>query len=144
MNSQNLTKKSECNGSVMKKTGKTILEEVQGTVDEIIKQVRKLIKEGNARRIVIKNKHDRILFQSQLTIGAAGITLFAMMAPIITAISTLVLLANDVKVLVERDIQEDDDEYEVEAEIVEIEDEEDEEAKDESPEQKNDDSSKKE
>lgn len=131
MNSQNLTKKSERNGIVMEKTGKTILEEIQGTVDEIIKQVRKLIKEGNARRIVIKNKHDRILFQSQLTIGAAGITLFAMMAPIITAISTLMLLANDVKVLVERDIQEDDDEYEVEAEIVEIE--EDEEEEDENP-----------
>lgn len=110
----------------METTGKTILEEIRGTVDEIIKQVKNIIKEGNARRILIKNKKGKVLFQSQLTIGAAGLTFFAIYAPIVTAITTLVLIANDVKVFVEREVDEEDDEFEVEAEVIEIKDEEEE------------------
>jgi len=60
----------------MKKEGKTIVEEVQGTLDEIISQVKRLIKEGNARRVIIKNKKGKTLFQSQLTIGASRADIF--------------------------------------------------------------------
>ncbi|MDX1641693.1 MAG: DUF4342 domain-containing protein, partial [Balneolaceae bacterium] len=111
----------------MEKTQKTIFEEIRGTVDEIIAQVKKIIKEGNARRILIKNKKGKILFQSQLTMGAAGLALLAVYAPLITAISTILLFANDAKVFIEREVDEDEDEYEVEAEIIEINDEDEEE-----------------
>jgi hypothetical protein len=40
----------------MEKQSKTILEEIQGTADEIITQIKRLIREGNARRVIIKNK----------------------------------------------------------------------------------------
>ena len=114
----------------MAKQSKTIIEEIQGTVDQIIAQVKRLVKEGNARRVMIKNKHGKTLFQSQLTIGAAGATFFMIYAPILSAITTLVLMANDVTVLVEREIDDDEDyekdEYEVEAEVIEIRDDEEE------------------
>lgn len=111
----------------MEKTQKTIFEEIRGTVDEIIAQVKKIIKEGNARRILIKNKNGKILFQSQLTIGAAGLALLAVYAPVITAISTILLFVNDAKVFIEREVSEDEDEYEVEAEVIEIKDDDEEE-----------------
>ncbi len=125
----------------MKKEGKTIVEEIQGTVDEIISQIRKLVKEGNARRVIIKSKKGKTLFQGKLTIGAAGLTFFIVYAPIITAITTLVLMANEVTVLVERDFDEEEpeDEYEVEAEVIEIDDEEEEKEK---PEKENSESEK--
>lgn len=107
----------------MESTNKTIFEEIRGSLDEIISQVKKIIKEGNARRILIKNKKGKTLFQSQLTVGAAGLAFFAVYAPVITAITTFVLLANDVKVYIEREVDEDEDEYEVEAEVIEIQDE---------------------
>lgn len=110
----------------MEKSEKTILEEISGTLDEIISQVKKLIKEGNARRIYIKNKKGKTLFQSQLTLGAAGMTFFIIYAPILTALTTLILMANDVTVLVEREMDESDeaaDDYEVDAEVIEIKDE---------------------
>lgn len=113
----------------MEKTQKTILEEIRGTVDEIIAQVKKIIKEGNARRILIKNKKGKTLFQSQLTMGAAGLALLAVYAPLITAISTILLFANDAKVIIEREVDEEDDEYEVEAEVIEIRDDEEEDEK---------------
>lgn len=113
----------------MEKTQKTIFEEIRGTMDEIIAQVKKIIKEGNARRILIKNKKGKTLFQSQLTMGAAGLALLALYAPVITAISTILLFVNDAKVFIEREVGEDEDEYEVEAEVIEINDEDEEEEK---------------
>lgn len=111
----------------MEKTSTPIMEEIQGTLDEIISQVRKLIREGNAKRVVIKNKSGETLFQSQLTLGVAGTAFFVIYAPVLTAITTLVLYASDVKVFVESEVNGNHDEYEVEAEVIEIDDDEEEE-----------------
>lgn len=116
---------------MMEKREKTIFEEIQGTVQEILAQIKKLIKEGNTKRVILQNKKGKILFQSQLSIGAAGAAFFVIYAPILTAITAVLLVANDVTVLVERVADEDDlhDEYEVDAEVIEISDEDDAEEK---------------
>ncbi|REL24154.1 DUF4342 domain-containing protein [Rhodohalobacter sp. SW132] len=103
----------------------TMYTEITGTIDEIIREVRKLIRAGNARSLIIKNKEGRILFQTQLTVGVAGTALFTAMAPIISAITMLIMFANDVQVIVEKvedDSDPQDDEYEVDGEIIDIED----------------------
>lgn len=108
----------------------TFTEEIKGTATEIISQVKKLIKEGNARRIIIEDKKGKVLFQSQLTVGLAGTAVLTVIAPVVSAISMFALFMNDIKIIVERYPEEEEgtgDEYEVEAEIIEIEDEEDEE-----------------
>ncbi len=116
----------------MNEEKKTISEEIQGTLTEIIEQVKKLINEGNARRVIVKSQKGKILFQSQLTIGAAGATFFLFYAPILTAIATIIMMASDVIVIVERFENEDDldDEYEVDADIIEISDDDEEEKED--------------
>ncbi|MDX1592216.1 MAG: DUF4342 domain-containing protein [Balneolaceae bacterium] len=111
----------------MEKTTKPIMEEIQGTVNEIISQLRRLIKEGNARKVLVKNKNGKILFQSQLTIGVAGTAFLALYAPVLTAISSILLYASDVRVFVEKEVDESRDEYEVEAEVIEIDEADDEE-----------------
>lgn len=112
----------------MEKSEKTFFEEIQGTVKEILIQIKKLIQEGNTKRVILQNKKGKILFQSQLTVGAAGATFFVIYAPILTAITAVLLAANDITVLVERIENEDDlhDEYEVDAQVIEISDEEEE------------------
>lgn len=107
---------------------KTFTEELKGTASEVIKQIKKLIKEGNARRVMIQDKKGKILFQTQLTAGIAGSALITAMAPIVSAISMFALFMNDVKIVVEKypDDETGEDEYEVEAEaevIVDVEDE---------------------
>lgn len=109
-------------------TRKSFTEEVRGTTSEIIRQVKKIIRKGNARRLMIQDKKGKILFQTQLTAGIAGTALLTAMAPIVSAISMFALFMNDVKVIVEKYPEEasEEDEYEVEADaevIVEIEDE---------------------
>lgn len=107
---------------------KTFTEEIQGTVSEIINQVKKLIKEGNARRVIIKNSEGKVLFQSQLTVGVGGAAVLTSIAPVVSAIGMFALFMNDVKIIVERYPDEESnkngDEYEVEAEFIEIRDEE--------------------
>jgi len=117
MKSESLTKK-DFTGVIMKDKNQNMLHEIQGTVDEIISQIKSLIKKGNARRVIVKNKKGKVLLQSQLTIGAAGATFFVLYAPVLTAITTLVLMASDVSVFVETD--ESEDEYEVEGNVIEI------------------------
>lgn len=116
---------------------RTFTEEIKGTASEVISQIRKLIKEGNARRIMIKNSKGKILFQSQLTVGLAGTTLFTAMAPIVSAIGMFALFMNDVKIIVERYPAEEngEDGFEVQAESTVIEVEDDEEAEDSDEEQ---------
>jgi hypothetical protein len=117
--------------NMMEQREKTISEEIQGTVQEILSQIKKLIQEGNSKRVILQNKNGKVLFQSQLSIGAAGATFFVIYAPILTAITTILLVANDVTVIVEKIEDEDDlhDEYEVDAELIEITDDEEEEKK---------------
>lgn len=103
---------------------KTFTEEVNGTVSEIINQVKKLIKKGNARRVIIQNKNGKVLFQTQLTMGLGGAALLTAIAPFVSALGTLAVVMTDLKVVVERYSDDEDDEYEVEAEFVEIRDEE--------------------
>ncbi|MEL7832731.1 DUF4342 domain-containing protein [Fodinibius sp. Rm-B-1B1-1] len=113
---------------------KTFKEEITGTVNEIIKQVKRLIREGNARRVMIQDKNGKTLFQSQLTVGVGGAALLTTIAPIVSAIGMFALFMNDVKIIVERYPDEENDqnkdEYEVEAEYIEIRDDEESEESD--------------
>jgi len=105
---------------------RTFTEEITGTVSEIINQVKKLIREGNTRRVLIKDKNGKILFQSQLTIGVGGVAVLTAIAPIVSAISMFALFMNDVKIIVERypEDEANTDEYEVDADVIEIREEE--------------------
>lgn len=115
----------------MESSNRTIFKEITGTIDEIIREVRRLIRQGNARSLIIKNKKGRVLFKTHLTVGVAGTAMFAVMAPFISALTMFVMFANDVEVIVEKyepamdekqNQPKENDEYEVEGEIIDIED----------------------
>jgi len=103
---------------------KGMVEELRGTTNEIIQRVKTLIKEGNARRLLIKNSKGKTLAEFPLTAGVAGTATLISMAPIISAISMFILFVNDVNVIVEKYVDENHDPNEVEAEYIEIKDEE--------------------
>jgi hypothetical protein len=105
-----------------KDKAKTIYQEIQGGVNEVIKQIRNLIKEGSARRLIIKNKEGEVKFQTQLAFGVTGAALVGAMAPVISAIGMFAMFINDYQIIVEREVT-DDDEYSVDAEFIDIKDE---------------------
>ncbi len=109
-----------------KSKAKRIYEEVQGGVNEVISSIREMIKEGSARRLIIKNKEGEVVFQTQLVFGVSGAALVAAMAPVISAIGMFAMFINDYQILVEKEVTEED-EYSVDAEVIEITEDEDEE-----------------
>ncbi len=113
-----------------KDKAKTIYQEIQGGVNEVISQIRKMIKEGSARKLIIKNKEGEIKFQTNLTMGVGGVTLAATMAPVISAIGMFAMFINDYQIIVEREVT-DEDEYSVDAEFIDIKDEDEEESEEE-------------
>jgi hypothetical protein len=110
-----------------KKKAKHMFEEVQGGVNEVISKIREFIKEGSARRLIIKNSEGEVVFQTQLAVGVGGAALVGAMAPVISAVGMFAMFINDYQILVEREVDEDDDEFSVDAEIIEITEDEDEE-----------------
>ena len=101
--------------------GETIFDEIRVSGEKLISKVKQILKEGNVRRIIIKNKEGEVLLDVPLTIGVAGFgTSLVAMGPIITALGAFALFYNDYSIIVER---EPKDENEVEAEIINIEDE---------------------
>jgi hypothetical protein len=73
------------------------------TGDEILEKVKEIVKEGNARKIVIKNEKDEIIMEFPLTIGAIG----AVLAPLFSAVGTLAALATNCTILVEKKIDKE-------------------------------------
>jgi hypothetical protein len=87
----------------MTENEKSNWESFKVTGDEILTKVKEIIKEGNARRIIIKNEKDETIMEFPLTIGAIGVVL----APLFAAIGTLAALATNCTILVEKRTNED-------------------------------------
>lgn len=57
----------------------------------LVKKVRELVKEGNARRIIIKNEKGKSLMEIPVTVGAVGVVL----APVLAAVGALAVFLTD-------------------------------------------------
>jgi len=79
-----------------------LFEEFRVSGRELIERVRELLKEGNIRRMVIKNSQDDILFELPLALGVAGVGGAFAIAPILSAIATFAFFVNDARIIVER------------------------------------------
>ena len=66
--------------------------------EEIVKKIKELIKEGNVRRVKIKDENGKTLMEFTLTIGVIGTVL----APILAAAGALAALAANCTIEVER------------------------------------------
>jgi len=65
---------------------------------DILKKVEEIIKEGNARRIIIKNDKDETIIEFPVTIGVVGVVL----APVLAAVGAIAALVTNATVIVEK------------------------------------------
>lgn len=66
---------------------------------EVIDKVKQLYKEGNVRRIIIKNSAGKTLIEIPVTVGVIG----ALLLPTVAAIGALAALVTKCTIVVERD-----------------------------------------
>jgi len=74
-------------------------EEFKVSGDRLVEKIKNLIKEGNIRKITIKDKNGKDLIMFPLTIGVVG----AVLAPILAAIGALAALIGECTISVERE-----------------------------------------
>jgi len=73
-------------------------EEFRVNGEELIAKIKNLVNEGNIRRIIIKNKEGKIVFEIPLTFGVVG----ALIAPQLAAIGAIAALVTEATVVVEK------------------------------------------
>lgn len=73
-------------------------EEFQVSADDLVHRVKELVREGNIRRVVVRNESGETLLEIPVTIGVIG-TLFA---PYLAALGALAALVTRCTIAVER------------------------------------------
>ena len=73
-------------------------EEFRVNGEELLGKIKNLVKEGNIRRIIIKNKEGKIVFEIPLTFGVVG----ALIAPQLAAVGAIAALLTEATVVVEK------------------------------------------
>ena len=73
-------------------------EEFRVNGEDLLARIKKLIKEGNIRRIIIKDKDGKVVFEIPLTFGVVGVLL----APQLAAIGAIAALLSEATVVVEK------------------------------------------
>ncbi|HEV2686616.1 MAG TPA: DUF4342 domain-containing protein [Actinomycetota bacterium] len=80
------------------KENDTRWEEFKVAGDELVSEVRRLVKEGNVRRIVVKDEEHRTLVELPLTAGVVG----ALLIPVAAALGAIAALASGLTIEVEK------------------------------------------
>jgi Domain of unknown function (DUF4342) len=78
--------------------GKTRWEELKVTGDQLLATVKELVREGNIRRIVIKNEEGHVYLEIPLTVGVVG----ALFLPVLAAVGALAAVASGLTIAVEK------------------------------------------
>lgn len=73
-------------------------EEFKVDGEELLRKIKNLLKEGNIRRVIIKDKDGKILFEIPLTFGVVG----ALIAPQLAALGAIAALLGEATVVVEK------------------------------------------
>lgn len=67
--------------------------------DRVLEKVREIVREGNVRRLIIRNEERRTIVEIPLTVGVVGV----MVAPVWAAIGAIAALVSNCSIQVERE-----------------------------------------
>ena len=73
-------------------------EEFKVNGEDLLAKVKEIIREGNARRLIIKEKDGKTIIEIPLTAGVVGIVI----APVLAAVGAIAALVTECTILVER------------------------------------------
>lgn len=82
---------------------RTFTEELEVAGSQLVDRVQELVKEGNVRKLVIKNPEDEKIIEMSLTLGAVGAGVVVLAAPWLAALGAIAALVARVKIEVVRE-----------------------------------------
>ncbi|HXY73337.1 MAG TPA: DUF4342 domain-containing protein [Actinomycetota bacterium] len=75
-----------------------IYEELRVTGEQVAETMRKLLHEGNVRRIIVTNEDGQTIMEVPVTVGVAA----AIVAPLIAAVAVIGAMVSGLRIVVER------------------------------------------
>lgn len=79
-------------------------EEFQVSGEELLSKVKQLIREGNVRKIIIKDKAGKEMISIPVTAGVV----IAVLAPVLAAVGAIAALVTECTIVVERELDPSD------------------------------------
>ncbi|GIV80730.1 MAG: hypothetical protein KatS3mg051_0084 [Anaerolineae bacterium] len=95
---------------------RTFVEEFEVEGRQLVERVRELIREGNVRRLRIKDASGKYLIEVPLTVGVVGGGVFVLAAPTLAALSALAGLVANVRIEIVREAEGEEEEGQGEGE----------------------------
>jgi hypothetical protein len=96
----------------MKEVGDSLGDKIEAGIDYISKKVGDVLEKGKKYRVSFRDKNGDTHFKTTMTLGAFGLTLAALFAPVVTffvgIISVLVGSANDYSIVIEKVVETPD------------------------------------
>ena len=77
--------------------------------DKVISKIKELVRESSVRRISLKNAEGTTLIEIPMTVGVAGAVAGVLLAPVWAAIGAIAAMVAQLKIVVERIEDEDED-----------------------------------
>ncbi len=77
---------------------KDTFEEIKVEGDKLVAKVKEIVKEGHAKRIIIKDEEGKVLMEIPLTFGVVG----ALFAPTLAALGAIAALVADCTITIEK------------------------------------------
>jgi len=87
----------------VEKRGTRWTEEIEIAAGDLVATVKKLVAEGNIRRLIIKNTEGQSLLEIPLTAGVVIGGTLVLLAPVLAALGALAALLSKVKIVIVRD-----------------------------------------
>lgn len=79
-------------------SNKSTQEEFKVKGEDLLAKVKEIVREGNVRRLIIKDKDGKTMIEIPLTVGVVGIVL----APVLAAVGAIAALVTECTILVEK------------------------------------------
>ncbi len=81
---------------------KTKQEEFKVDGEQLLAKVKELIRQGNIRRIILKNKDGKVLIEIPFTVGVVGVGVGVLVVPVLAAVGAIAALVTECTIVVIR------------------------------------------
>ncbi len=82
---------------------KSRFEEIQVAGDDLLHKVKEILREGNVRRVTLKNEEGTTLLEIPLTAGIGVAAVSVVFAPVLVAVGAIAAVVTKVNIVIERD-----------------------------------------
>jgi hypothetical protein len=86
------------NESPLQENAKVVVQDIKVAADDVLKTVKEALRQGNVRRITVKDRDGKVVATFPLAVGVVGVVL----APVLAAIGALTAILTDCTLSIEK------------------------------------------